>query len=103
MNAKTMQRGEAALRALLNTLTERWQQQLDEYEARAAKGPTDDRYARYASLRATRIRFCITELQIALNTGHLPYDLMTNEELAELGMTRENAETVEIAEMENGR
>lgn len=87
------------LRATLGTLVERWQQQLSEYEERATKGPKDDRYVRYARLRATRIRSCIHELQIVLNTGHIPYDLMTNEELTERGMTREDAEIVELAEM----
>lgn len=98
MTVKTSQEGE--LRAVLTTLVERWQQQLTEYEERAAKGPKDDRYVRYASLRATRIRSCIHELQIVLHTGHLPYDLMTNAELAGRGMTREDAEIVELAQME---
>jgi hypothetical protein len=96
MSIKTTDEGE--LRAVLTTLVERWQQQLDEYTERAST-TTNERYARYARIRATRVRSCITELQIVLNAGHLPYDLMTDDELAALSMTREDAEIVEIAEM----
>lgn len=92
---------DADLRALLRLLIERWQQQLAEYEARAQS--TSDRYAQYARIRATRIRSCIREVEIVLDTGHIPYDLMTNDELAERGLTRENAEIVELAEVEADR
>ena len=85
------------LRALLGTLIERWKQQLTEYEQRGQT--TSDRYAQYARIRATRIRSCIREVEIVLATGHIPYDLMTNEELVGLGMTRQGAEIVEADEL----
>ncbi|MEU1273061.1 hypothetical protein [Streptomyces sp. NPDC005799] len=95
MTVKTSQEDE--LRTVLTTLVERWQEQLDEYTERAST-TVNERYARYARIRATRVRACITELKIVLNTGHLPYDLMTDDELAALSLTREDAEIVEIAE-----
>lgn len=102
MTNTTASQADADLRATLGTLIERWQQQIGEYVQRA-ETTRNDRYAQYARIRATRTRSCLRDMQIVLNTGHIPYDLMTNDELANLSMAREDAEIVEAAELTDGR
>lgn len=82
MTAKTVHQGEAALRAALTTLMERWTEHADSLPL----DPADA--SELGVLRGERIRMyrlMVRDLGDVLRTGHVPHDLMTDAELEQYG------------------
>lgn len=93
MTAKTMHQTEAALRATLTTLAERWEQM-----AGPAPDPSEGLFVdEVTPAEAARIernhtlRTSAADLRDALRTGRIPHPLMTDAELQQHGTPEEAA------------
>lgn len=93
MTAKTMHPSEAALRATLTTLADRWEQMAgpkpDPSEGLFVDEPGPFERARIE--RAATYREVAADIRDVLRTGLLPHGLMTDAELAQHGTPEEAA------------
>lgn len=93
MTAKTMHQSEAALRTILTTLAERWEQLAgpapDPSEGLFVDDVTPAESAR--AERAHTYRTAASDLRDVLRTGCIPHPLMTDAELEQHGTPEENA------------
>ncbi|MCX5584231.1 hypothetical protein [Streptomyces erythrochromogenes] len=87
MTAKTMHQGEAALRATLATLADRWSQMADHEEQAIPllDGPGAERVADSITQRAHTYRSAAADIREVLRSGRIPHGLMTDAELEQYG------------------
>jgi len=91
MTARTMHPKEAALRAVLTDLADRWELMAANEEAAIPllEGPAAAQVGAEVAQRAATYRKAAADVRDVLATGRIPHDLMTDAELEQHGTPEE--------------